>query len=241
LEPLGEFLTLRDYEPGDDPRRVHWRASARIGELLVRQDEAASPGRVVLLLDTRPHVHDHDSFELAVEVVASLAVRLRRDQAPVEVTTTTGAALGRPGPHMLELLLERLAVVQTDGPDHLGALSAALRRRLGIGAIVVATGALDTALLRSLNALSSRKLLVTAVLSRPNHASVASEGLSTGGLAIVDASTQPFTEVWEAVALRPRHRRSSFQPSFQPSFPSPSTQSPPWPTASSRYSPPSAR
>ena len=236
LEPLGEFLTLRDYEPGDDPRRVHWRASARVGELLVRQDEAASPGRVVLLLDTRPHVHDHDSFELAVEAVASLAVRLQRDHAPVEVTATTGVALGRPGPHMLEVLLDRLAIVQTDGPDHLYALSAALRHRLGIGAVVVATGALDAALVRSVGALRARKLLVTVVTSRPHHASLAAEGLAVSGLTVVDASTQPFAQVWDAVTLRRRSRQPTFQPSAQSSSPAS-----PWPVATSRYSPPSAR
>ena len=35
-----DFLTLRDYEVGDDLRRVHWRSTARTGELMIRQDEA---------------------------------------------------------------------------------------------------------------------------------------------------------------------------------------------------------
>ena len=36
-----EFLALRDYEVGDDLRRIHWRSTARLGELVVREDESA--------------------------------------------------------------------------------------------------------------------------------------------------------------------------------------------------------
>src|SRR5581483_645895 len=166
LEPLGEFLALRDYEPGDDPRRVHWRSSARTGELVVRQDEAASPGRVVLVLDTRPGAHDEPSFEAAVEAIASLAVSLRRAHAPVEVVTTAGEMLGRPGPGGVDLLLERLAVVELSDDDYLVTVLAALRARLGIGAVVAVTGAPDATLTDALTRLRPR-ILVTLVATAP--------------------------------------------------------------------------
>jgi uncharacterized protein (DUF58 family) len=169
-ETAGEFLALRDYEPGDDPRRVHWRSTARTGELVVRLDEAAAPGRVVLLLDTRPEVHDTESFEVAVEAIASLAVRCRADQTPVEALTTAGEVLGRPGPATLELLLDRLAVVTTGGPDHLRALGAQLASRLGIGALVVATGAPDDAVRRAVAPIHLRAA-VAVIATRPPTAS----------------------------------------------------------------------
>ena len=197
LEPLGEFLALRDYEPGDDPRRVHWRSSARRGELLVRQDEAASPGRVVLVLDTRPHVHDEASFESAVEVIASLAVSLRRAHAPLEAVTTKGEVLGRPGPGMVELLLERLAVVSTGDPDYLVPVVAGLRDRLGIGAVVGATGYLDAEFADAL-ALLRPRILATAI------ATGASDGVRSL-VPVVDASAD-FPTAWNRFASRTSRR-----------------------------------
>ncbi|MBM3671673.1 MAG: DUF58 domain-containing protein [Actinobacteria bacterium] len=197
LEPLGEFLALRDYEPGDDPRRVHWRMSARRGELLVRQDEAASPGRVVLVLDTRSHVHDEASFESAVEIVASLAVALRRAHAPLEAVTTKGEVLGRPGPGMVELLLERLAVVSTGDPDYLTRVVAGLRDRLGIGAVVGATGYLDDEFADAL-ALLRPRCLVTAIAT-------GSSSDARALIPVVDASTD-FPAAWNRFASRSSRR-----------------------------------
>jgi uncharacterized protein (DUF58 family) len=198
-ETAGEFLALRDYEAGDDPRRVHWRSTARTGELVVRLDEAAAPGRVVLLLDTRPDVHDHESFEVAVEAVASLAVRCRDDQTPVEVFTSAGELLGRPGPAAVELLLDRLAVVTLGGPDHLRALGAQLASRLGIGALVVATGAPDRALRDAVAPVHVRAAVAVIATRRPAVERVPG---------LVDASSQPFAAAWNRAAARRRERWS---------------------------------
>ena len=67
-----EFVTLRDYELGDDLRRVHWRSTARTGELMIRQDEARWRSRAAVVLDVQPGAHDAASFEVAVEAAASV-------------------------------------------------------------------------------------------------------------------------------------------------------------------------
>ncbi|WP_159621860.1 DUF58 domain-containing protein [Ruania rhizosphaerae] len=71
-------LTLREYRPGDDLRRVHWRASARHGELLTRQDEPTQDHLAHLLLDIGPPepAHPDTSTEWLVAATASITVAL---------------------------------------------------------------------------------------------------------------------------------------------------------------------
>ena len=74
------FHALREYVPGDDLRHVHWRSSAKAGELLVRQFHESRRGHVTILLDAArtsyPRARD---FELAVSVATSIALRAVRD------------------------------------------------------------------------------------------------------------------------------------------------------------------
>ena len=53
IEPSGEFHTLREYAPGDDLRHVHWRSTARRGQLMMRQNEARRRTPVLVMLDAR--------------------------------------------------------------------------------------------------------------------------------------------------------------------------------------------
>ena len=82
------FHALRDYEPGDDRRAVHWQSTARLGKLIVRQYEETHRSHHVIVLDTSRDVWDHESFETAVSVAASLALASLRESRPVSVTTT---------------------------------------------------------------------------------------------------------------------------------------------------------
>lgn len=83
-------LSTREYRWGDALRRVHWRASARHGELMVRQEEHRSHPDARIIVDTRlggypdaapddvgwPPSPYSESFEWAVRMLASLAVHL---------------------------------------------------------------------------------------------------------------------------------------------------------------------
>ncbi|HSO94465.1 MAG TPA: DUF58 domain-containing protein [Acidimicrobiia bacterium] len=200
VEAFGEFLALREYESGDDPRRVHWPSSARRGELLVRVDEAAAPGRAVILLDTRSTVHDGPSFERAIEMAASVASTLHRSRQPIEVVTTSGETFRRPGASALELVLDNLAVAGVDDEELLRPVVAALRNRLGVGAVIVVTGAPDTAIVDAAAALRGRRV-VTLVATAPSS-------VPTGSIPVVDASRDDFTHQWN----RTVRARSRWQP-----------------------------
>jgi len=78
--PNADEVAVREYHPGDPIRRVHWRATARHGEVMVREEERQSGPSAWLLLDTaraaRDGSGDEAAFERAVELVASLGVAL---------------------------------------------------------------------------------------------------------------------------------------------------------------------
>jgi uncharacterized protein (DUF58 family) len=69
-----EYLGVRGYRPGDPPRWVHWKSSARAGHLVVREYEEEVASRVALVLAGADHGDPPDSaFEAIVEAAASIA------------------------------------------------------------------------------------------------------------------------------------------------------------------------
>ncbi|MFE5671997.1 DUF58 domain-containing protein [Agromyces sp. NPDC056523] len=82
------FHALRAYEPGDALRNVHWRTSARTGQLMVRQYEETRRSQLLLVQATnRAHYASDDEFELAVSVLASLGVQVIRDATRLATAT----------------------------------------------------------------------------------------------------------------------------------------------------------
>lgn len=71
--PAADDASLRDYRPGDDLRRVHWRSSARRGTVMVRQDERSGRRPASVLLDVA--VEDA-AAEWSIATAASIAVAL---------------------------------------------------------------------------------------------------------------------------------------------------------------------
>src|SRR5437764_633303 len=119
VEPTGEFMTLRDYAPGDDLRHVHWRSTARRGHLMMRQNETRRRAPVLLMLDVRPGAHDRATFERAVEACASIATALDHMGRPFDVVWSTGTLVGVPGRRHLATVMDELAIVQPHGPDRM--------------------------------------------------------------------------------------------------------------------------
>lgn len=80
---------------GDDLRRVHWKSTARTGELMVRREEQPWESRATVVLDTRAAGHRGDgptaSFEWAVSAAASIAVHLRQAGYKLRLVTGSGA------------------------------------------------------------------------------------------------------------------------------------------------------
>lgn len=90
-------LLPREHRAGDDMRRIHWRATARQGELMVRREEQAWHSSVTVLLDDRAQAHHGagaaSTFEWAVSAAASIAVHYLGLGWRLTALTTTGRVL----------------------------------------------------------------------------------------------------------------------------------------------------
>ncbi|PUA81159.1 DUF58 domain-containing protein [Nocardioides currus] len=84
------FHALREYVPGDDLRHVHWRSSARAGELLVRQYHDTRRNHATVVLDPTPGAYrGDDDYELAVSVSASLVMCAAREEYDISLLSGT--------------------------------------------------------------------------------------------------------------------------------------------------------
>ncbi|MGH3155700.1 MAG: DUF58 domain-containing protein [Streptosporangiaceae bacterium] len=136
----------RPYRDGDELRRVHWRSTARHGELMVRREEQQWRNHAVLLLDTRRLMHAGDgaasSFEFAVSAAASIGVHLAMHGFDGQLITDSGAMTGPGG--FEDVLLDMLAVVRpSPGRDLMRGLTAVTPRVNGL--LIVVAGQLATA------------------------------------------------------------------------------------------------
>ncbi|MFC4499018.1 MULTISPECIES: DUF58 domain-containing protein [Streptomyces] len=116
----------RGYRYGDDLRRVHWRSTARYGELMVRREEQPQRARCTVLLDTRGVAYagagPDSAFEWAVSGAASMLVHMLERGFTVRLLTDTGAAVpgegadgyagsGQESADAAGLMMDTLAVV----------------------------------------------------------------------------------------------------------------------------------
>ncbi len=141
----------RAYRDGDELRRVHWRSTARYGQLMVRREEQRWRNRAVLLLDTRRGAHagsgTSSSFEFAVSAAASIGVHLAGTGLDGQLVTDAGPVTS-PG-RFEDVLLDSLSVVGSSGNRDLSGAAAALRAA-DCGLVVVVAGRLTAAQARQL-------------------------------------------------------------------------------------------
>ncbi|UQU63172.1 DUF58 domain-containing protein [Couchioplanes caeruleus] len=139
----------REYRRGDDLRRVHWRSTARTGELMVRREEQPWESRATVVLDTRQHAHRGEgptsSFEWAVSATASIAVHLRQAGYKLRLVTGTGIDLDATEAGGEGAILDTLADVKLSQTGDISVLVDAVRRRSDGGLVIGLFGALSGA------------------------------------------------------------------------------------------------
>ena len=166
----------REYRHGDDLRRVHWRSTAKYGELMVRREEAPLRSRATVLLDTRAAGHQGtgpaSSFEWAVSAAASISlhllergytVRLLTDTGDAVSGTATGSGFGGASAEAAGVLLDALAMVRYSTGNGLDPAEEVLRLG-GEGLVVALLGDLDDEQLAGLARLRRRTSSALAIM-----------------------------------------------------------------------------
>jgi uncharacterized protein (DUF58 family) len=112
---------VREYHQGDDVRRVHWRSTARRGELMVRREEQSWDPSASILLDTRARAHAgegmNSSLEWAISAAASVAIHFLDDGFGIEIYEADGplhisGSMGQHSSASTQLVISRLTDVK---------------------------------------------------------------------------------------------------------------------------------
>jgi uncharacterized protein (DUF58 family) len=202
--PVGlDFFGLREYEVGDDLRRVHWRSTARTGELMLRQDEMPWESRSTILLDTRPSTHQGESFERAVEVAASLATAMCRGRRQVRFVTTGGVEIRSSGVERYAQIMEYLAGASVETFVRWDQVVEGLRRN-GEGPLAAIVANADRADLAALGALRPRLGLILLAAIRPSAYGGVDVGpvpAAPGAMVIPVSADNPFRTAWNQAVM----------------------------------------
>lgn len=172
---------VRDYQPGDSLRKIHWRTSAALGRLQVRKLEPAMTLRTMVALDLNAQAYGegrvHYATELAIVVAASLANDLvnrrqevglltnGRDPAREDASGGTLLVAPRKGRDQLTRVLDLLARVQAQASMPIDQLLGRAMGELSWGAtVVVVTGCEDEALRGSITRLRRAGFALSVVV-----------------------------------------------------------------------------
>lgn len=161
-----EFRSLRDYVPGDDLRRIHWRASARSETFKVRETEIAGMKTLAVVLDMTAGAHTPESFERAVSAAASIVLSALDAGRDVRFATSEGLDLS-PSTTGFEAMLEHLALVEPQRAGSVTTAVGALGSRLEGGLLVLVSGRITASVVATLRAAAGADATVAVACESP--------------------------------------------------------------------------
>jgi uncharacterized protein (DUF58 family) len=167
--------SIRPYAPGDAYNRIHWKSSARQGELQVKEFDLEQTADVWIYMDLQSRVHtgdgDESTLEYGVRAAASIAARALGENRNVGMTvsgTSIDILPADRGPRQYQKVMQVLAAVMANGNSPLVQvlIDGVGRLRRGMSAIVV-TPSLDRDWVRPLTSLRGRGVETVIVLLDP--------------------------------------------------------------------------
>jgi uncharacterized protein (DUF58 family) len=191
-----EFYGIREYQPGDPLRRVHWRSSARMGRLAVVEYEHDVSVDVTLLLDTQRGSEvgkgKETTLEYAVKIAASIAHLAASNNDMMRLIAPGYSPWREPalrGAEALHAAMDALARVRADQPtsmvDTLTSHASVFRRD---AFLVCITSVWSDELVTAIASLTGRGTRVAAIFVDP---ATFGERASSAAAAGDDRSSRP--------------------------------------------------
>ena len=204
--------TVRPYAPGDSMNRIHWRSTARHGEIQVKEFDLEQTADAWIILDLERSVQaghgDASTSEAAIRAAASIADKALAENRAVGMTVNAARTAYLPadrGPRQHQKMMQLLAAVEADSSTPLveTLIASVGRLRRGMTAVVI-TPSLDPSWVRPLAALRARGVscvVVTLDAGAFARAEAETRAAVTGGAPPLDA------EADETLAKRARALR----------------------------------
>jgi len=174
--------TVRPYAPGDSFNRIHWRSTARLGEIQVKEFDLEQTADVWLFVDLHSPIQtghgDVSTVEEALRVAASIAHDAIVENRAVGLTTSGHRLVSIPadrGPRQRQKIMQLLAAVEGDGGTPLAEmlLTGLPKLRRGMTAVVV-TPSRERRWVRALTSLRGRGVAAAVVALDASSYEVAS-------------------------------------------------------------------
>lgn len=199
-------VLIRGYRPGDDVRRIHWRSTARTGELMVRREELAWDPGVVVIIDNRSRCFQttppDPRLEWLVSAAASIVLHLQASGYAATLVDTSGRVLRpEPGDSGRAVLLY-LAELRTSSAPTLDRALAGTHLRSAEDVMIALLGGLDAADAAALHQVGrDRRTRWAIVLPQGDRDPVRpASGLREAGWVLEQATAEtPIAEVWESL------------------------------------------
>ncbi len=162
-----EFHSLREYQRGDDIRRINWKASARSTALIVRETALEGIRRCTVILDTTASEYTAASFEQAVIAAASITASSAHTGVNTRFATHE---VDLRGPDVAANTLRWLATVETStAVPEMASMNNGMCE--GMGLVVIVTGASTSAAAAQLRAATSQDETLVVVCATQHNAS----------------------------------------------------------------------
>jgi len=202
--------TVRPYAPGDAMNRIHWKTTARHGEIQVKEFDLEQTADAWIILDLQRGIQtgkgDESTVEAAIRAAASIADKALQENRAVGLTVNVARTAFLPadrGGRQHLKIMQLLAAVEADGSAPLveTLISSVPRLRRGMTAVVI-TPSLDPSWVRPLASLRSRGVTcVVVTLDAAAYDRIEKE-------ARAQATGEPYEPDEEALSLASKRARA---------------------------------